>query len=409
MRPSDCPGTVGSVVSIAVLTAVGLGGVFGCGDDAGSASLPAEGPDPFRPTLFDSLPAPDLRVGADASDRDATSSDRPSLNGDGGANAMAAQKPFTVVVLPDTQFYSRWYPDVFEKQTQWIIEKKEELNIAFVLHLGDIVDLDLPGEWMSASKAMGLLDGKVPYVLAVGNHDLAYRARFGMINAFFPVSRFASQPWFRGTFEPNDMHNSWAVLDAGGQQMLVLALEFGPRDGVLAWADAILKQHAQTPAILITHAYLYRDGTRYDRTRTNPKQENGPDDESAYGLTGLPGGVNDGEEMYRKLVSRNANVQFVLSGHVAFDAYARLTSTRDDGSRVHQILSNYQYWYTCEPGLCPIPGTQTMPNPPPYYGGNGWLRVMEFAPAERKVRVRTYSPLLHAFRDDERNQFELDL
>jgi hypothetical protein len=388
-----------------------LAAALGCGDDEGSTALLPDGPDPFRPTVFDSLPAPDLRVGEDAgpigADALRVDGDMTGASTDGGTDALAAQKPFTVVVLPDTQFYARWYPQVFEAQTKWILEKKEELNIAFVLHLGDIVDLDMPGEWMSASKAMGLLDGKVPYMLAVGNHDIAYRARFGMINAFFPVSRFAGQSWFRGTFEPNDMHNSWAVIDAGGQQLLVLALEFGPRDGVVAWADGILKQHPQTPAILITHAYLYRDGTRYDRTR-NPKQEHGPED-PAYGLANLPGGVNDGEEVYRKLVGRNPNLQFVLSGHDVFDAYARLTSTREDGSRVHQILSNYQFWYTCPPAGCPIPGTEKMPNPPQYMGGNGWLRVMEFAPAARKVRVRTYSPLLRAFRDDDKNQFELDL
>ena len=45
---------------------------------------------------------------------------------------------------------------------------------------------------------------------------------------------------------------------------MILTLEFGPRDAVLAWADSVLRQHLATPAIVVTHAYLESDDRRYD-------------------------------------------------------------------------------------------------------------------------------------------------
>src|ERR1700690_2691527 len=79
--------------------------------------------------------------------------------------------PWTLIALPDTQYYSSTYPEIFDAQTNWIINNTAALNIRYVLHEGDIVDSDLDGQWTNASHSMHLLDLKVPYALAVGNHD----------------------------------------------------------------------------------------------------------------------------------------------------------------------------------------------------------------------------------------------
>src|SRR5690554_2378861 len=44
--------------------------------------------------------------------------------------------PFNLVLLPDTQVYSRAYPEIFRAQTEWIVQNAD--SIAFVLHQGDI-------------------------------------------------------------------------------------------------------------------------------------------------------------------------------------------------------------------------------------------------------------------------------
>jgi hypothetical protein len=52
----------------------------------------------------------------------------------------ASAEDFTIIVLTDTQFYSANYPDIYTSQTQWIVDNREALNIAYVTHVGDIVD-----------------------------------------------------------------------------------------------------------------------------------------------------------------------------------------------------------------------------------------------------------------------------
>ena len=82
-------------------------------------------------------------------------------------------EPFTIVLLPDTQYYSDKYPDTFLAQTAWIKDHAKERNIKFVIHLGDIVD-DGTNErqWKVADEAYRALDGAVPYSCRPGNHDM---------------------------------------------------------------------------------------------------------------------------------------------------------------------------------------------------------------------------------------------
>lgn len=304
------------------------------------------------------------------------------------ARMMAADgEPFfTVVVLPDTQYYAAEYPQILEAQTQWIVHRRDPEHIALVVHEGDVVDADEPRQWGAAAHSLHELDGVVPYVLAAGNHDYQRAgsrvSRETSISAYFPPSGLSATDWFGGTFEAGRIENSYAIVSTPGTRWLVLALEFGPRDAVLAWADAVLRRYPALPAIVVTHAYLYSDGTRYDH-RTRPDQLWNP---HQYLAEEHPGDVNDGQEIWRKLVSRNSNVRFVLCGHDLADGVGRLTSVRPDGTTVHELLANYQA---------------------SALGGEGFLRLMRFFPAQRRVAVRTYSPYSDRFKTDTDNEFTL--
>ena len=89
--------------------------------------------------------------------------------------SACSQSPrvFSVVMLPDTQFYSEKHPDVFHSQTRWIAEHIAEENIRFVTHVGDVVQNydQSEAEWQVADDAMTRLDGLVPWGVAIGNHD----------------------------------------------------------------------------------------------------------------------------------------------------------------------------------------------------------------------------------------------
>ena len=69
-------------------------------------------------------------------------------------------KDFTIIVLPDTQKYSDAQSVHFPAQTQWIVDNKDDLNIVYVAHEGDITDNYNADEyeWIYASAAMGLLE-----------------------------------------------------------------------------------------------------------------------------------------------------------------------------------------------------------------------------------------------------------
>ena len=76
---------------------------------------------------------------------------------------------FSIVILPDTQHYSQNHPEIFDNQTQWIVNNVEEMNIIFVTHEGDIVDAELNiGQWERADNSLTLLDGIVPWAVLPG-------------------------------------------------------------------------------------------------------------------------------------------------------------------------------------------------------------------------------------------------
>ena len=90
-------------------------------------------------------------------------------------------------------------------------------------------------------------------MVSVGNHDMGYAAepapgkfwtcnrRDSLIDEYFPPSRFGTHPHCRmgGTFEGSSA-SSYVFLDVDGLRLLVLTLEFLPRDEVLEWANAVL-------------------------------------------------------------------------------------------------------------------------------------------------------------------------
>ena len=267
-----------------------------------------------------------------------------------------------------------------------------------------MVDGNDPNQWEVASNSLHVLDGILPYVITAGNHDYALLAdRSGMANYYFPPAAIAANPWFGGTFETGHIENSFNLMTVGATRWLVIALEFGPRDEVLAWASGILAAFRDRPAIIITHAYLYHDSTRYDHT--GPGQNFNPHSYVMMGQTTTT--INDGQEMWQKLILPNRNVKLVFSGHdVNFGdlppgTTGQLTSARPDGSVVHQILANYQ--------TCTAPPCTTSITGATVRGGNGYLRLVRFSPVNRTISVSTYSPYVDSWLDDPANRFVLEM
>lgn len=319
------------------------------------------------------------------------------------ADPLESQASWTLAILPDTQYYSNNpnnYPN-FVAQTRWIKDHADSHNISFVMQEGDLINnnqaspSDPPGQWERARAAMDILHDAnpalaVPYAISPGNHDFGPSgntttrdSEFSDANKFGPGSPYALQPTVGGFYEAGRTENSYHTFNAGGQDWLVLALEFGPRAPVIEWANQIVENHPNHQAMLVTHAYLYSDDTRLDWELNGASTDQGFKNPHKYGVAALPGGVNDGQEMWDKLVGQHDNFRFAFSGHVGNDGTGHLMSVGSNGNLVDQVLANYQF----------------LPN-----GGQGWMRLLEFK-ADGTVQVRTYSPALDMHDRDADQEF----
>ena len=79
-----------------------------------------------------------------------------------------------------------------------------------------------------------------------------------------------------GAFEPGALDNTYNLFEAGGHEWIAVALEWGPRDEVIAWADRVMAQHPDRLGILVTHAYLNNNNRRYDHTDIEHPQDFNP-------------------------------------------------------------------------------------------------------------------------------------
>ncbi|MBL0939310.1 MAG: metallophosphoesterase [Gemmatimonadaceae bacterium] len=308
-------------------------------------------------------------------------------------DAIASETPagaWSFIVLPDTQCYSESHPDVFMAQTEWIARQRQARNIQFVLHLGDITNNNVHPEWINARRAMDVLkEAGIPHLLVPGNHDLGPWGNGGERTSFF--SDYFIQ---RNCRVHGESENAFITVAVGEAKFLILGLEFGPRDVVVDWANQVMAKHPDHHAILITHAYMYSDSTRYDWAANGSKQTWNPNN---YGIGTVAvqrvNGVNDGEALWQKLVSRHRQFIFTFNGHVLNDGIGHLESKGINGNAVHQMLVNYQCGVT----------------PDRKKGGGGFLRLVEVQPDGRTVNISDYSPYYDQWLTDADRKFTLTL
>ncbi len=292
-----------------------------------------------------------------------------------------------IVLLPDTQTYAEKYPEVLDSQINWIL--REQKHIDWVLQQGDLTQNNNDKEWQVIQSAFQQLDGKVPYVLAAGNHDMGSTAgkfadvrNTSLYNQYFPIEKMRQQKGFGGTFEPGKIENAWYRFATGKIKWLVLTLEFGPRNKVLDWASGIIAAHPDRLVILNTHSYMYSDSTRQGVGDSWRPQNYGVGKDTADEA------VNDGEMIWEKLVKKFPNTRFVFSGHILRSGVGTLVSFNEEGNPVYQFLANYQEG---------VKGSVK--------GGNGWLRIMDFDFRKKRIYVRTYSPYINDWMKDPAHEF----
>ncbi|MES2477296.1 MAG: Ig-like domain-containing protein [Verrucomicrobiota bacterium] len=286
---------------------------------------------------------------------------------------------FTLVTIPDTQYYSENNNNrlsQFTSQTNWIVSQKDALNIAFVAHMGDMVNTaTVEQEWVNADGAMDILENPattllthgIPWGGAPGNHDVQSGGNVKW-NQYFGTSRWAGRPYFKGNYSTNN-DNNYQFFSAGGMDFIIINLVYNSNtagnQGVMDWADALLKAHPTRRAIVTSHWLV---NTSF------------PPTDATWG--------GHGQAVYDNLKD-NPNLFMMLCGHIHGEG------RRDDvfeGRTVNTILQDYQSRSGAPGGLG---------------GGDGWLRYYVFSPANNAIYAKTYRTTSGTFETDADSEFTL--
>ncbi len=291
---------------------------------------------------------------------------------------LRGPRKFTIILLPDTQAYAESRPDILQDQIDWILDQAGPRNIVFVLQAGDLVEhFDNNSEWQIVDSAFRQLEGRVPFSVLPGNHDMSPERDASFYDRIFPPSRFEGYGWYGGSYPPETNDNSYQIFSAGGYDLgpfalaadrfLVLSLQFCPTADVVTWAKEVLARHADRHAIIVTHAYLNVHGGRQIHAPSG----------------GCTAATENTRYLFDELIYPNPNVFLVLSGHEYdtqdLDGEADRVDLNIAGRPVYQITSDFQR----RPG-----------------GGGGWLRILGFNRKLGEVVVRTYSPGLGSYEKD---------
>jgi hypothetical protein len=244
-----------------------------------------------------------------------------------------------------------------------------------------VTEWDTDAEWELAWRGFEKIGKVAPFVMVPGNHDYELvGVRSSRQSRYWTAEDFAQAATYGGLFQDDRTDNTYQLLDVSGEHWLVIGLEWGPRDEVLAWAGSVLDEYPERHAVIVTHAFTYSDNNRYDWSKYGNAQLYNP---HYYEGEKWPA-VNDGEQIWSTVIQPRSNVDLVLSGHVPDIGVGRTTSISDEDHPVQQLMADFQSGHN---------------------GGDGYLRIMTVY--EYRIDVVTYSPYLDAYLTSTDHEFTL--
>jgi hypothetical protein len=373
------------------------------------------------------------------------------------ASIPVADPDFSIVLFPDTQYYTGQNSYVFRDQANWVVANQAALNIKMVVGLGDIVDsggypVDKSGnvsgscaaapsstwqtQWQQAQAAINILTSHgIYYQPTIGNHDYDCQADRPQPRGTTNYFHYFSPPVVNPTAYVLDSYgnrtpNFYKIMKIGSTNYMILSLELFPQNSSLAAANNLISNFSG-PVIVATHAYLSNDGSgptfgsihqagsAYPLCSGFPGTIYGclPDSFDSYNPVG---GGADGIGLWYKLIGAHPNVFMALSGHVRNPSPGNYP-TVPAYNGVGYVNCNVQSWTT----LCSNPNRpiqilsdfQGQGNNG--YFGYGYLRILTVSPSKKTVSVFTYSPSIAnspgnfpagipAYKSDSYNQFTVN-
>lgn len=306
---------------------------------------------------------------------------------------------FSLVVFGDVQNYTKnsAFQPIYELCTAWVADNVENLNIKAVLFTGDLVNRNefiSPNHtsenqtskqmWEWSSHCLKRLDGKVPYIIAAGNHEYGFTRgdeAFTHYSEYYTPERNSETAKHLVATFPNrqgqaSLENAaWEFQDQNWGKLLIIGSEWAPRDEVLEWAKGLCdsKKYQNHKVIFLTHSLLRGKTAKYtenENYKIRPR--------------------NCGKDIWEKLLYPCKNICLAVCGHTGHPA---AEDGKETGSSYDHQVNNA---YRCDKNVAGKNVHQMMFNVQYLGGGNGgdgWLRLLEFMPDGKTIKASTYSVL----------------
>ena len=228
----------------------------------------------------------------------------------------------------------------------WIIDKKDDLNIKYVFHTGDIAD-EFNEEYQFAfarSQQKRLEDAGIPTGVLGGNHDVAHgNMVYDLYWKYFGEEYYKDKSYYGGSYKNNLGH--YDVVEVDGEEILFISISWDIYTYEIAWINSVLDAHPGTRAIITTHGGINATATESYTSRI------------------LLNGV----------CKNHPQVMAILNGHYHGSSvnFVELTSDSGEKHTVYQICTDYQSADE---------------------GGSGYIKMLYFDLANDKIYLNSYSP-----------------
>ena len=285
-----------------------------------------------------------------------------------------------IVVIGDTQMYTNileYYP-YYEATMDWIWSQLYyNKNIKCVLHVGDITENNLPGQYELFHSVSAPTAEHIPYIACTGNHDYTWEVGSLITDRYSTL--FSEYTKFDKTmeniissFEENHMENIIVKNEINGERIDIISLEFGPRTEVVEWANAHVSANKDIKYIILTHEHLTSKGELVTKNVYSTAQFRNT-------TTTSP------KKLWDTLIKNNDNILSLICGHNGF--YAHRTDVNDYSRKIPQVLFNLQ----------------TQAN-----GGDGWIQLWEFPKDSNYVNIYVYNTITRQYHPNSSMFFTFD-
>ena len=246
---------------------------------------------------------------------------------------------FSFMAIGDTQIVTLEYPDKLKNIYDYVLENVEKKKVKYVLGLGDITDKDTEVEWNVVLPQIKRMDGVVPYSIIRGNHDIYSTSNQMLRESYYDKYLGGEDNFYAKQYidcykgyenEKFYARNTVHEFSSSTRDYLVISLDYGPNDDILAWANGVIEAHPNHNVIITTHAYINAQ-SKYVNEETG-----GPAPTKHFA------DANNGDDLWNELVKKHKNIVMVICGHISSSTIVLKQSTGENGNIVSEILIDPQ-------------------------------------------------------------------